>query len=42
MRKNISLSIDEKIIEKMKTRANKNNRSLSREIETMLKKALRI
>jgi len=42
MRKNISLSIDEKIIEKMKARANKNNRSLSREIETMLKKALRI
>jgi len=41
MRKNISLSIDEKIIEKMKTRANKNNRSLSREIETMLKKVLR-
>ena len=42
MRKQVSLSLDEEVIEKMKKRANKKNRSLSREVETMLKKGLRI
>jgi len=41
MRKQVSLSLDEEVIEKLKARAIKNNRSLSREIETMLKKVLR-
>jgi Ribbon-helix-helix protein, copG family. len=42
MRKPVSLSLDEEVIEKLKKRANKNNRSLSREIETTIKKCLRL
>ena len=42
MRKPISISIEETVIEKVESRAKRNNRSLSREIETILIKALRL
>ena len=42
LRKPIGLSLSEPVIEKIKSRARRNNRSVSREVDTLLRKALRI
>ena len=42
LRKSISVSLEEKVIEKLKARADKKHLSTSRELEDILRKALRI
>jgi hypothetical protein len=42
MRKSVSLSLDELVLKKLEGRCQRTNRSLSREVETILKKVLRM
>lgn len=42
MRKTISVSLDEVVIEKLRARATRHNMSVSREVETILKRVFRI